>query len=416
MLFNFFKLHSKRSQLKYAIKDARSILNMQRDAVGEEAAAELTARISEARRIKKTSCSVAELEEAVKSIRAAVDPASTVWKPLFINGWAENFEVVVVAVSVAMAFRCYFFQPFMIPTGSMQPTLYGFHSTTFSSSDEVSVLDKYPLKCAKWLVTGDWYKEVRAENGGRLSWIRETVEPGFVSYKVGGKIVNIPTDAVTITPNQSTISFEHRIGDETIVFPLRSIGEEVTITPSTKIYKPAEIIWRGIIHTGDHVFVNRIVWNFRKPRRGDVMVFTTTGIAGLPEGTHYIKRMTGLPGEKIGISDPDLIVDGKVVTEPHTIGRIARREKAPKGEDDYPNFLGYKLLGDISQSQTPSKSPLRLEGDTIELAENEYFGMGDNTDNSYDGRYWGPVPEKNLIGIGALVYWPFTSRRFGLIE
>lgn len=415
-VLDLYRLHNAKKQLKSAIKHAKSVLNMQRDVAGDEAAANLEAEIATARRALKSSHDSNEVVSATEKLCIACDPKTTVWKPLFINSIAENFEVIVVALSVAMAFRCYFFQPFKIPTGSMQPTLYGIHSSTLAAADTPSAFDQYPLKFGKWLITGDWYEEVRTENGGRLSWIRETVEPGYISYRIGGQRCDIPSESVSISPNPQSSCFEHKIGKETVIFPVKNSAGIMTIGPSTKTYPPGAIIWRGIIHAGDHVFVNRISWNFRKPHRGEVMIFTTNGIKGLPDGTHYIKRMVGLPGEKISIEDPFLLVNGEKVTEPKTIGRIVRKEPAPYAEPGYPNFLGYQLIGKISADQAPSRSPLRVKGDSIQLDENEYLGMGDNTGNSYDGRYWGPVPDKNLLGPGAIVYWPFTSKRFGFIE
>ena len=50
------------------------------------------------------------------------------------------------------------------------------------------------------------------------------------------------------------------------------------------------------------------------------------------------------------------------------------------------------------------------------LKADEYYAMGDNSFNSFDSRYWGPVPERNLLGPATVVYWPFTSPRFGWIR
>jgi signal peptidase I len=53
--------------------------------------------------------------------------------------------------------------------------------------------------------------------------------------------------------------------------------------------------------------------------------------------------------------------------------------------------------------------------DVYTVPEHRYFAMGDNSYNSYDSRYWGPVPEENLVGRGLLVYWPF-NRHWGIIR
>ena len=171
------------------------------------------------------------------------------------------------------------------------------------------------------------------------------------------------------------------------------------------------ILWSGTVKAGDHVFVNRVAWNFRRPRRGDVMVFSTTGIDGLPEGTHYIKRMSGLPGETVQIWPPHLVIDGETVTEPHTIGRMAAHERI---SPDEPPYAGYLLIATNAYIKAEAPVPLCTHGDKVTLGPDEYYALGDNSMNSRDSRYWGPVPERNLLGPAAFIYWPFT--RFRIID
>jgi signal peptidase I len=269
----------------------------------------------------------------------------------------------------------------------MQPTLYGIYSTDSSSP---GFFDRKPLSYLKWIVTGDWYEEVRVSVGGTAYIVQRTIKPGYVTFQVGQRLYHVPSDAV----QERNLPFARKAA--------------MRLNASS-----GEKIWSGVKHAGDHVFVNRVAWNFRKPRRGDVMVFATDGIEGLPQGTHYIKRMVGLPGETISVSPPDLLVNGKRAEEPGTIARIENREAAPHPEAGYSNYRGYETIGN---TPAPSRAPLRTSRDSIALAGDEYLGMGDNTSNSYDGRFWGAVPARNLLGPGAFVYWPFTSKRFGLVR
>ena len=388
-LAEYLRFRRARSLLKAGIRQASAIRNMQRDEAGEVNDAALCGAIASARDVWRRARTSREQEAALEALSAAVGPG-TAWKPLHPNALAENFEVLVVAIAVAMAFRCYFLEPFKIPTGSMQPTLYGIYS---SDQAVPELWDRMPLKLAKWLVTGDWYEEIRVVAGGTIHQVPTTVKPGFVTFEIAGKLYHVPTDAVS----ERRQPFVEKLRTQTRV----ASGEK---------------LWSGVTHAGDHVFVNRVLWNFRKPRRGEVMVFNTGSIRGLPQGTHYIKRLVGLPGETIGVRPPELLVDGEAVSEPATIGRIVRQEAAPHPEAGYPNYLGYKLIGNVPPPGAPAPSPLRFAGDTVSLGPDEYLGMGDNTGNSYDGRYWGAVPARNLLGPGAFVYWPFTSKRLGLIH
>ena len=372
-----------RKKLRAAAGHASTIYKMQRDTVPPEKASELLAAIEAARRASASaSSSTAELDAALAELDAAL---AAPWRPLHPHSVAENFEVIVVALAVAMAFRCYFLQPFKIPTGSMQPTLYGIH---VEERREPGFWDRAPFKAAKWIVTGDWYKEVRVKAGGAIFPIQQTLKPGYVSFKIAGQIYHVPTEAVV---SNGMIDWRR----------LRGIRPDGTVPAGT-------VIWSGLLKAGDHVFVNRVAWNFRRPRRGDVMVFSTTGIDGCPQGTHYIKRMCGLPGESVSIYPPNLLINGHLVEEPKSILRVARRERL---RDGLPPYAGYLLITTNSYITAEAPTPLCTVDDVVHLGQHEYYALGDNTANSRDGRYWGPVPEGNLLGPALFVYWPFTHVR-----
>lgn len=314
-------------------------------------------------------------------------------KPL--AGWRENFDVLVVAISVAMAFRAYFYQPFKIPTGSMMPTLYGIH-TEARPPDAAGFLDVQPFKFAKWLVTGESFKIVRAKVTGEVEFTNDTnKKPGYLRIRVGGNDHYIPSDAVLHNRQTGMVALSGT--------GLRH-GQRV---------KAGEVIWSGVVVSGDFVFVNRWKWNFCHPKRGEVMVFATTGInpGALQEGTHYIKRMMGMPNETLQIIAPDLLVNGKPVAAPERVAQITRKEKLPGWKMAYPGFT----TGNDSRYRTQPKV-LLTKDDIITLGPNEYYALGDNSPNSLDSRYWGPVPERTLLGPASVVYWPFTSPRFGWIR
>lgn len=305
----------------------------------------------------------AAVEAAVEALHRAVDRIS---RRRRFPALCENVEIVVVAIVVAMGFRTYFLQPFKIPTGSMEPTLFGIH---IEEKTERGTLDRFPLNMAKWLVTGQMYREIRARGPGQLTG----PFPGGDDYPV---------------------STFYTIGARRYKLPRSG---QLRFAPGD--YVPAgAVLWSGTITAGDHVFVNKIAWNLRRPRRGEIMVFSTGGIRSLQPGTHYIKRMAGLPNETVGIRPPMLLIDGNPVLEPESIRRIAELR---------PGYHGYVITRDAEVLASPF--------DRIKLGPEEYFALGDNTRNSRDGRYWGAVPRANLVGPATCIYWPI-SPRWGLLR
>ncbi len=238
----------------------------------------------------------------------------------------EWLDTLVVAISVAMCFRAYFYQPFNIPTGSMQETLWGYHTR---ENVEKGTWDTFPLSLLKKIWTGETYVEYQAPVSGYV--YANPRNDGFADIFVG--------------------EGQH----------LKPVGklpsETARALVGTRVRK-GETFWQGAVVSGDFIFVNRWLWNFRQPRNGDVMVFSTTGIEKLQQGTHYIKRLKARPGETYVLEHP---------------------------------VAGY-----------PTE---------VTMGADEYFACGDNYNNSFDSRYWGNVPGANLRGVGTHVFWPFKGWR-----
>lgn len=386
---NFFKRRKVRKELKAVLHHAQTLRCSREDIMRSDDLAYLDEHVQQARAAYKGGDAEA-MEKAGNDLETCLTRLNP---PKPLAGWRENFDVLVVAISVAMAFRAYFYQPFKIPTGSMQPTLYGIHSYVRHPAD-ATLLDEQPFKFVKWLVTGETFKIVRAKVAGTVHFMPGdgSQKPGYMPVVVAGEPHYVPNDAVVADEYRRPVGLKGGVRN----------GETV---------KAGDVLWCGVVYSGDFVFVNRWIWNFRHPARGEVMVFSTTGITALQQGTHYIKRMMGLPNETLSVKAPNLLVNGKIVTEPPRVAQIARREKiAPWA----PAYAGFNPSG-TRQIFLPGKS-LADETDSVTLAGNQYYAMGDNSFNSYDSRFWGPVPERNLLGPATVVYWPFTSPRFGFIH
>jgi signal peptidase I len=147
---------------------------------------------------------------------------------------------------------------------------------------------------------------------------------------------------------------------------------------------------------GDFVLVERLSYRFGEPARGDVVVFSTDAIShsDVRPNSFYIKRVAGLPGERIQIEPPNLLVNGDNVDTPPIMKNISSKT------DGYEGFL-------LAHGNTRMKPVLTEPNDAVVLGEDEYFLLGDNTEHSLDSRYFGPVSGKSIIGRVTRIYYPF---------
>ena len=146
-----------------------------------------------------------------------------------------------------------------------------------------------------------------------------------------------------------------------------------SMEPTLHCAKPGAFCEGGF---SDRVIANRLAYRFRNPERGEIIVFKTPKTAercgGSDGGSTFVKRIIGLPGERVSERDGVVFVNGRRLVEPYVDAALRGRETA-----SWPR-----------------------------VTRGHYFVLGDNRTHSCDSRTWGTVPRGNLIGPVTLTYWP----------
>ncbi|MCX6876366.1 MAG: signal peptidase I [Verrucomicrobia bacterium] len=346
----------------------------------------------------------AQADEAAKQLRATCENALPHDSPL--NWLEENIEVMFVAIVIALGLRAYYLQPFRIPTGSMMPTLNGIIGKKTPEASWPGLLTRLQEKVLRGRsyvkIVNDRDRKVRF-NKGSVPALDDYYWAHFFSRSqlqfLDSALLDLPAPVAVMT----------QIGLDDAIQSARD---------NDGMLKKGTVICEGTIDSGDLVLVNKFSYHFRRPERGEVFVFDTIDIRGIHQaageqaaGSHYIKRLCGLPGDELSIVSPNLLNHGKIVQAPGIL-RVSEA-KGPYAM----NPSGYGL----ADSRHPSARIVQL-GQTLKLEDHarpgmrEYAALGDNTRNSLDSRYWGPVKEFNLVGPALIALWPITTGHWGLID
>jgi signal peptidase I len=348
----------------------------------------------------------------------------------------ENIEVIVVAIVVALGIRAYFLQPFKIPTASMQPTLNGIVAETVP---EGTAFPNPVVRAFEYVARGRNYVDLKVpQDWGtvQLLSIRQRSTLHFFTvtdlvFADAGQKQRVLTGYVPAKQLVGDLWFGAKpsfLGDGYRVIGSGIEKFEVRVAPGSQVLAAGSTVARGFIDTGDQVLVNKMAYHFRRPDRGEVFVFSTAGIKGItpPEGIdsqHYIKRLTGLPGDTLQLKPQEansgwknyptfeLMINGQVAEE-------AGMQRVMGLQGKYP---GYSMMNGVPQQPVGffdenGQQKHFLQGTEAQtLASRKYMAMGDNSPMSFDSRAWGPVPEENLVGPALFVYWPFLPH-WGLIR
>jgi signal peptidase I len=173
---------------------------------------------------------------------------------------------------------------------------------------------------------------------------------------------------------------------------------------------------------GDHVLVDKVTFSpaarwapflhYRDPHRGDVVVFIKPVAETNGEHIPLVKRLIGVPGDRIHLRNGILYLNGVAQNEPQTA------KPDPDRYDPYVNdFPSVDAANepDVTAAWTV-EMPSHMQGEELVVPPGKYFVMGDNRPNSMDSRYWGFVPRENFIGRPLFVYWSIQMPDSGIEE
>jgi len=194
---------------------------------------------------------------------------------------------------------------------------------------------------------------------------------------------------------------------------------------------------QNTILIGDYLLVNKFIFNpggnplpflpMREIRRGDIIVFKYPGNKVNPRmdsmrnpplqpyQLNYVKRVIGLPGDKVEFRDNNVYINDQLLPEHRIIGdaddnvsALTTTEFEPREpEDKWDVYYSPETMAQVQAGQHVSRRGYEfgVPGKPQIVPENSFFVMGDSRDNSEDSRYWGWVPRELVIGRAMLVYW-----------
>jgi len=190
------------------------------------------------------------------------------------------------------------------------------------------------------------------------------------------------------------------------------------------IFQNFEIPSGSMLNTmliGDHVVVDRTTlapatkWapfvHYRPVRRGDIIVFMKPN----PESPDLIlvKRTIGIAGDRIHLRRGVVYLNGVAQNEPYAIqpGEEGSADGYQPYRDDFPSDLAgiQERATQNNASLWAEELPSHIQGDDLVVPTGMVFAMGDNRTNSLDGRFWGFVPQQNILGRPLFVYWSFKT-------
>lgn len=193
------------------------------------------------------------------------------------------------------------------------------------------------------------------------------------------------------------------------VFFIRTFVAEATVIPTGSMERTILI--------GDHVFLNKLLYGPRLPytslrvpalkevRRGEIVAFRYPRNPSVM----YVKRVIGVGGDVVRLEDKKVFVNGRALDEPYVQHAYA---SALPLRDNFPPTIEQIATLPAAWGLDPGwarEMPQFIRPDGLHVPEGYFFVMGDNRDNSQDSRFWGFVPETNVVGEPLFIYWSYDA-------
>lgn len=399
-------LRSTKREAKEAVSEARTLLRRGRKVIGDEHRRSVEAAIVELERCEGPP---SKIRAAIRELQSVLDQHLAFARK---SKAREYFESIGIAILVALAIRSFIFEPFKIPSPSMVPTLL-VGDRLYVSKARYGI--RIPLS-SKYLV--QWRKPshgdiVVFEFPRREAVTRDRIGQWMqrLSFADGGYPESL--DALKAGPTGAAISSEMFVDGWGVPFEYAAIdgGNEYVLRSAGADKKngTSDDITREIVQTSFVAFPD-----LRRPQ-GQMLVHRCPVDAGsLDSAKTYIKRIVGLAGDVVELRANELFVNGQAI--PRTL----------IGQDTPRTTRDGLLTPTLYEETMPNGGPTYI---TRTLFEDEYFGpitvpegqffaVGDNRDESSDGRCWGFVPISNIKGQAKFVLFSaaptggFESGRF----
>ena len=422
-MFGFFASREKKMRENAGnwLELADKVYHYRRDVLPAAEIAELQSRMGELRALlkervgaEKLKLGIERLEEILQRTGGAIYPKSAL---------VENVEFFLVAAIVILGIRTYFVQPFKIPTNSMWPTYNGMTSEVYGSR---AAEPSAPAVAARLAAFGAWPHRLDAPADGEVlvpifgrerrgyvtcktvpgkSWLVIPTQVREYTLVVGNRPVSVklPMDFdFDWTVYDAFFSSEGPYSSEKLgaiiqrqdkahqIVSVTIDGEQLACIRTGKMVRAGERVLSFDELTGDQLFVDRLSYHFIRPNVGSGFVFRTGNIPNIAQrygDQYYIKRLVGTPGDQIEIKGPALYRNSQPITGSSAFAANAQR---------IDRYTGYVAMG------------LLAPRELVTVPKNSYLALGDNSSNSEDGRYWGFVPAKDVVGRPMFVYYPFT--------